>query len=145
MRTILISMLWCSFALAGPLEDLDRTRVTALPEDEGAASAQLRAWSDAIARADTSLHNKAAREVVAVEKGLYAIAYKGYLGMVACKKSDAECDAALSAVAAECGYFDQAHLCREVRELSGLTPAALRAGVDALPDLSVGTYRPSLT
>ena len=54
-------------------------------------------------------------------------------------------DAALSAVAAECGYFDQAHLCREVRELSGLTPAALRAGVDALPDLSVGTYRPSLT
>jgi len=29
--------------------------------------------------------------------------------------------------AAACGYFDQAHLAREVRDLSGLTPTALRA------------------
>ncbi|MEH3140029.1 MAG: helix-turn-helix domain-containing protein [Mycobacterium kyogaense] len=40
----------------------------------------------------------------------------------------------LSAIAVDCGYFDQAHLCRDVRELSGLTPAALRAGVNSVQD-----------
>jgi AraC-like DNA-binding protein len=34
--------------------------------------------------------------------------------------------AALAEVAAQCGYADQAHLCREVRALVGTTPTALR-------------------
>lgn len=33
----------------------------------------------------------------------------------------------LSAVAVDYGYYDQAHLCREVRDLAGVTPAELRA------------------
>jgi AraC-like DNA-binding protein len=37
-------------------------------------------------------------------------------------------DGGLAAVAAELGYADQAHLTRECRELSGLTPAELLAG-----------------
>ncbi len=37
--------------------------------------------------------------------------------------------------AAECGFADQAHLGREVRELTGLTPTALRAErVNSLQD-----------
>jgi AraC-like DNA-binding protein len=38
-------------------------------------------------------------------------------------------DGGLAAVAAELGYADQAHLTRECRELSGLTPAELLAGI----------------
>jgi AraC-like DNA-binding protein len=37
-------------------------------------------------------------------------------------------DGGLAAAAAELGYADQAHLTREVRELSGLTPVELLAG-----------------
>ncbi|WP_142386908.1 AraC family transcriptional regulator [Mycobacterium hubeiense] len=37
--------------------------------------------------------------------------------------------------ATECGYFDQAHLAREVRDLAGLTPTELRAaGVNFVQD-----------
>ena len=32
-------------------------------------------------------------------------------------------------LAAECGFFDQAHLAREVRDLSGQTPTELRASL----------------
>jgi AraC-like DNA-binding protein len=37
-------------------------------------------------------------------------------------------------LAAACGYFDQPHLAREVRELTGLTPTALRAEVNSVQD-----------
>ncbi len=110
MRTILVSMLWCSFALAAkPLEDLDRTRVTQLPDDEGGASLKLKAWADAIARADKEVRHKEGREVVEFEKGLYGIAYKGYEGIVACKKSDEACDAAIAAIKTSVQTFSTAN------------------------------------
>src|SRR5579863_5849957 len=34
---------------------------------------------------------------------------------------------ALARAAADCGYFDQAHLCRDCARLGGLTPATLLA------------------
>ena len=37
-------------------------------------------------------------------------------------------DLAWAAIAAEAGYSDQAHLCREVRSITGATPAALMRG-----------------
>ncbi len=43
----------------------------------------------------------------------------------------ADPDCGLAAVAARCGYADQAHLTREVGELAGTTPARLRAMASA--------------
>jgi AraC-like DNA-binding protein len=49
-----------------------------------------------------------------------------------------ECDATLARFAAEAGYADQAHLARECRRLSGMSPAALLAqGADAAGEKAV--------
>lgn len=46
-------------------------------------------------------------------------------GLIAAVTRDPDADWADTAVA--CGFFDQAHLAREVRDLAGVTPTALRA------------------
>jgi AraC-like DNA-binding protein len=40
----------------------------------------------------------------------------------------------LSTAAVDCGYYDQSHLARDVRDFSGSTPAALRAPASALTE-----------
>ena len=52
------------------------------------------------------------------------IRFRRLLGLTALRREDG-----LAAAAAELGYADQAHLTREVRELSGLTPVELLASI----------------
>ena len=44
-----------------------------------------------------------------------------------------------AAVAVDSGYSDQAHLCREVRRIAGMSPADLKRAIDQ--DESFWTYR----
>ncbi len=45
----------------------------------------------------------------------------------------------LARLALECGYADQAHLTREIRRYSGMTPSAVRTGVGALTESFIET------
>lgn len=51
-------------------------------------------------------------------------------------------DLPLAAIAADAGYFDQAHLNRDFREFAGMTPSTFRCLGDGQPDRSPVKFRP---
>jgi AraC-like DNA-binding protein len=62
--------------------------------------------------------------------------------------ADAEPEPAWADLAYDAGYYDQAHLIREVRALSGLTPVRLHAerrGAPTLPEEAELRFDPSKT
>jgi AraC-like DNA-binding protein len=64
------------------------------------------------------------------------------------RAADAEAEPAWADLAYDAGYYDQAHLIREVRALSGLTPVRLHAerrGAPTLPDEAELRFDPSKT
>src|SRR6185436_4402200 len=48
----------------------------------------------------------------------------------------------LTDIALAAGYYDQAHLCRDFKDLAGLTPSAYRAGAGAVPGILFSDVRP---
>ncbi len=64
------------------------------------------------------------------------------------RAADAEPEPAWADLAYDAGYYDQAHLIREVRALSGLTPVRLHAerqGAPTLPEEVELRFDPSKT
>jgi AraC-like DNA-binding protein len=75
-------------------------------------------------RAELGLSPKVAARVVRFDRARRRLERSGHRG--------------LAAVAAECGYFDQAHLTRDWHDLAGCTPTAWMAA-EGLPSVQDGT------
>jgi AraC-like DNA-binding protein len=79
-------------------------------------------------RAETGLSPKAAARVIRFDRARRALLRRRGPGE----------RVALAALAADCGYFDQAHLARDFRDLAGCPPSVLLAeelrNVQAVPD-----------
>jgi len=127
--------------LGGALDALERfllERLRGAPELHAAASAASerlfatagRARVAALAR-DTGLSTRRLHELFRVQVG---VAPKRYARILRFRHALDELSRApeleLTAVAHDCGYFDQAHLCRDFRELAQLSPAEYRGLAD---------------
>jgi AraC-like DNA-binding protein len=132
-----------------PLEDVWGTRRTALLEEQVAAggAAALERWLRGAPEPDDSLGSRvfrmagaglpvaeiadqvgfSARQLQRRSKEMFGYGAGHLLRVLRLQRALAQARAGrpLSEVAADTGYYDQAHLSREVRALTGTTPSAL--------------------